>query len=461
MQHDLIVIGGGPAGYVGAIRAAQLGLNVACVDKNAALGGTCLRVGCIPSKALLESSQHYHDAKHSFAAHGVEVEKLKLNLTAMLERKNQIVKKLTGGINSLLKHHKIKVYTGTGRIDGPGKVTVQGEKESETHTAKHILIASGSVPAKLQGVEFDGNRIGDSTTALSYSEVPAEMIVIGAGYIGLELGSVWSRLGAKVTVLEYLPRIMPGADTEMATLAQKIFEKQGIKFQLGAKVEKAAVDGARCSVKCEGTDPIQADRVLVATGRVPCTEGLGLESVGIKLDERGRIPVDMTTYATTAANVYAVGDCIGGAMLAHKASDEAVACVEKLVTGYGAVNYDVIPSVAYTHPELASVGKTEQQLQEANHAYRKGTFPFKANGRAITLGDDEGLVKVLSDEKTDRVLGVHILGPRAGDLIAEAGAAMAFGASSEDIARVCHAHPTLAEAVREASLAVAKRSLHV
>jgi dihydrolipoamide dehydrogenase len=459
--HDFVVIGGGPGGYVAAIRAAQLGMNVACIEKEKPLGGTCLRVGCIPSKALLESSELFVVAQKELNSHGVIADSVKLDLATMLKRKDGVVRTLTQGIDGLFKKHTIARYEGTGRITGPGRVAVDGASEAQLE-AKHIIIATGSKSTPLNGVEIDGDRIGTSTEALSYPKVPEHLVVIGAGYIGLELGSVWRRLGAKVTVLEYLDRILPGMDRELSAEAEKIFKKQGLTFRLGCKVTGARVDNDKktCVVEMEGQDPIKCDRVLLAVGRVPNTDGLGLDSVGITLDQRGTIPVD-DQFATKAENIYAVGDVIRGPMLAHKAEEEGMACVERIVTGYGHVNYDTIPGVVYTHPEIASVGKTEEQLKEAGVAYTKGVFPFIANGRARALGQTEGRVKILADADTDRVLGVHIIGPRAGDLIAEAAIAIEFGASSEDIARTCHAHPTLAEVVKEAALAVAKREIHI
>lgn len=458
-QHDLVVIGAGPGGYVAAIRAAQLGLDVACVEKESALGGACLRVGCIPSKALLESSEKYHEAREELKRHGVKLAGVELDLQAMLKRKNQVVTALTKGVEGLLKKNKVTRYHGSGRIDGPGKVVVEGEDRTEIE-AKSILIATGSKSAQLKGVELDGDRIGTSTEALDYPEVPGHLVVIGAGYIGLELGSVWKRLGAKVTVLEYLDRILPGMDDELAREALKLFTKQGLEIQLGARVTATRVEGNQCVVEREEGEPLQCDRVLLAVGRLPYTEGLGLESVGIELDEKGHIPVD-ERFATSADGVFAVGDVIRGPMLAHKAGEEGVACVEHLVTGFGHVNYDAIPGVVYTQPEIASVGKTEEQLKEEGVGFRKGTFPFLANGRARSLGQTAGFVKVLAHAETDRILGVHILGPRAGDLIAEAAVAIEFGASSEDLARSCHAHPTLAEALKEAALAVSERAIHL
>ncbi len=458
-SFDLIVIGAGPGGYVAAIRAAQLGLSVACIDKETASGGTCLRIGCIPSKALLESSERFVEAQHEFAAHGIRLGQVELDLPAMLARKDQVVTNLTRGVDSLFKKNKITRFVGVGRLDGPGRVIVTGEDGETALQAKNVLIATGSQPAGLRGVEVDYDRIGTSTEALSYPEVPQHLVVIGAGYIGLELGSVWQRLGAKVTVLEYLDRILPGMDREIADEAFKMFKQQGLEFRLGTRVTSARREGEGCVVEYEGGDPIQCDRVLLAAGRTPCTDGLGLETVGIQLDPRGRIPVG-AGYATSVPGIYAIGDVIAGPMLAHKAEEEGVACVERLVTGYGHVNYDAIPGVAYTEPEIASVGKTEEELKEAGVEYRKGVFHFRANGRARSIGHTEGRAKILAHAKTDRILGVHIIGPRAGDLIAECVAAIEFGASSEDLARVCHAHPTLPEVVKEAALAVDGRAIH-
>ena len=459
-EHDLVVIGAGPGGYVAAIRAAQLGMNVACVEREAALGGTCLRVGCIPSKALLESSELYAACQDRVGTHGIRLEAVTLDLRTMLRRKDETVGVLTRGIDGLFRKHKITRYTGHGRIEGKSQVAVENQKDTVGLTARRILIATGSASAELPGVALDGDRIGTSTEALSYPDVPDHLVVIGAGYIGLELGSVWRRLGARVTVVEYLDRILPGMDAEIAAEARQLFERQGLEFRLGSRVTGARMESGGCVVECVDAKPLHCDRVLVAVGRRPMTTGLGLESVGITLDAQGRIPVD-ERFATGADAVYAIGDVIRGPMLAHKAQEEGIACVEALQAGGGRVNYEAIPGVVYTAPEIASVGRTEDELQEAGIEYRKGTFPFLANGRARALGHTEGRVKVLADRKTDRVLGVHILGPRAGDLIAEAVAAMEFGASSEDIARTCHAHPTLAEALREAALAVDGRALHV
>jgi dihydrolipoamide dehydrogenase len=458
-QHDLVVIGAGPGGYVAAIRGAQLGLNVACIDAEAALGGTCLRVGCIPSKALLEASERYHEAGHALADFGVKVSGVELDLERMLKRKDGIVSGLTQGIAGLFKKNKVTRYHGRGKITGPGRVSVSGPDACELE-AKHVIIATGSKVAPLRGVELDGDRIGTSTEALNYPEVPKHLVVIGAGYIGLELGSVWRRLGAKVTVLEYLERILPGMDAEIAREAERIFEKQGIEFKLGARVTSATRSGDEVTVGIDGQDSIKCDRVLLAVGRVPNTDELGLASVGIELDPRGRVPID-DSFRTYVPGFYAIGDVVRGPMLAHKAEEEGVACVEGIVTGFGHVNYDAIPGVCYTHPEIASVGKTEEELTAQNVPFKKGSFPFMANGRARALGATEGRVKILAHAKTDRILGVHVIGPRAGDLIAEAAVAIEFSASAEDIARSSHAHPTLAEAMKEAALSVDRRAIHI
>lgn len=457
-QHDLLVIGAGPGGYVAAIRAAQLGLDVACVDKEPRLGGTCLRVGCVPSKVLLESSETYHELTSGLEDRGIKTGDVSLDLATMLARKDKIVHDLTDGIAGLFEKNKVTRYEGTARFDGPGKVIVEGT-DSTTINAKHILIATGSVPTSLPGVELDGEVVGDSTAALSFPEVPKHLVVIGAGYIGLELGSVWKRLGAAVTVVEYLDRILPGTDLEIAREAQKLFKRQKMKFVLKAKVTGARKTENGAVVEIEGRDPIEAGRVLVAVGRKPFTDGLGLDTVGVTLDEHGRIPVD-DRFRTSASGVYAIGDVIAGPMLAHKAEEEGVACVERIATGWGHVDHTIIPGVCYTDPEIASVGRTEEELKDAGVPYRKGVFFFRANARARAIGRIDGRVKILAHQDTDRVLGVHMIGPDVGHLIGEAVAAMAFGASSEDIARVCHAHPTLSEAVKEAALAVDGRAIH-
>jgi len=457
-HFDLVVIGAGPGGYVGAIRAAQLGMKVACVEREPALGGVCLRVGCIPTKALLESSERYAAARHDLADHGVQVGDLSLDLGAMMARKAGIVNNLTRGIDFLFKKQKVKRYLGEGRLVGPGRVEVLGETNQEV-SADHVLLATGSSAATLEGVDLDGERVITSTEALALDAVPERLLVIGAGVVGLELGSVWSRLGAQVTVVEYLDRILPGVDGQVANLAHRLYKRQGLIFRLGSRVKSARAMGERCVVEIDGADALEADRVLVAVGRRPNTEGLGLDSVGVEVDSRGFIPVD-ERFATRVAGVYAVGDVIGGPMLAHAASHEAVACVERLVTGWGHVNRDATPWVVYTDPELAFVGRTEEQLIGAGVPYKSGTFFFKGNGRAATLGRADGIVKVLAHADTDRLVGVHILGPRAGDLISEAVAALDLGASSEDLARICHPHPSLAEALMEAALAVEGRPIH-
>ncbi len=456
VEHDLVVIGAGPGGYVAAIRAAQLGLNVACIEREPALGGTCLRIGCIPSKALLESSERLHEAQSEFGKHGVKVSGVELDLTAMMRRKDQVVSTLTKGVDFLFKKNKITRYSGTARLDGPGRVRVDSGTELK---AKHIIIATGSVPASVPNIAFDGQFICSSTEALAFDSVPNHLVVIGAGYIGLELGSVWKRLGAKVTVIEYLDRILPGMDAEIAGDAQKLFQKQGLEFRLGAKVRSAFVKGASCVVEIEGAEPVLCDRVLVAVGRKPNTQNLSLESVKVALDDKGRVNVDKH-FATSCPGIYAIGDVIRGPMLAHKAEEEGVACVEHIVNGYGHVDYNAIPGIVYTNPEIASVGRTEEELRTSGVEYNKGTFPFRANGRALALGQVEGKIKMLADKSTDRLLGIHIIGPRAGDLIAEATTAIAFSASAEDLSRTPHAHPTLAEALREAALAVSGRAIH-
>jgi len=459
-KHDLIVIGAGPGGYVAAIRAAQLGFNTACIEKEPALGGTCLRVGCIPSKALLESSEKFLEAQGALGAHGVKIEGASLDLKTMLKRKDKVVKSNTDGIEYLFKKNKVTRYTGQARFTGPNKLVVEGPDGEMELEAERMVIATGSQSVTLPGIELDYDRVGTSTEALAYPEVPEHLVVIGAGYIGLELGSVWKRLGAKVTVVEYLDRILPGMDLEIAKDALKIFKKQGLEFKLGARVTAARAQGERAVVEIEGQEPLEADRVLVAVGRKPNTDGLNVEAIGLELDPRGFIPVD-EHYRTGVKGVYAIGDVIGGAMLAHKAEEEGVACVEGIANGYGHVNYGAIPGVAYTEPEIASVGKTEEQLEEEGVAYKKGVFPYSANGRARALGHTEGKVKILADKTTDRILGVHIIGARAGDLIAEAVAALEFGASAEDLARTSHAHPTLSETLKEAALAVDGRPIHI
>lgn len=454
MKHDLVVIGAGPGGYAAAIRASQLGLDTACVEKESRLGGTCLRVGCIPSKALLESSEKYAEAREGLAAHGVKIKGAELDLAAMMDRKDGIVTALTDGIAGLFKANKVTRYEGSARLDGPGRVRV-GDQEIQ---AERIIIATGSSSAPLRGVEADGDRIGDSTAALAWPEVPQKLVVIGAGYIGLELGSVWSRLGAEVTMVEYLKRIVPGTDGEIARVALQLFKKQGLTFELGAKVIGAGVKGEKTVVEIAEREPLIADRVLLAVGRRPHTEGLNLASAGVELDERGFVKVDAQHRA--APGVWAVGDVVGGLLLAHKATEEGVAVAERLAGKAGHFDAEIIPAVCYTDPEIAGVGRTEEELKDGGVPYNKGVYSFRSNGRAMALDRVAGRVKILAHQETDRVLGVHIIGPRAGDLIAEAAAAMAFGASAEDIGRVCHAHPTLAEVVKEAALGAYDRPLH-
>jgi dihydrolipoamide dehydrogenase len=463
--HDLIVIGGGPGGYVAAIRAAQRGLSAAVVEREPKLGGTCLRVGCIPSKALLESSHKYEEAAHDLAAHGVQVGGVALDLATLMKRKNDVVSTLAKGIDALLKKHAITRYAGSGRLAGSGKVEVIAADGTKTSLeSSRIILAVGSTPVVLPGIETDGDRVGTSTEALAFPEVPGHLVVIGGGYIGLELGSVWRRLGSRVTVLEYADRILLGIDGDIAAEALTLFKKQGLDIRLGVKVISARAEGSSanthgCVVEVEGGEPIHCDRVLAATGRCPATDGVGLETVGIEPDRRGFIPVD-GQFRTSAAGVWAIGDCIPGPMLAHKAEEDGVACVDGMTGGWAHVDYDLVPAVVFTRPEIAAVGKTEEQLTAEGVAFKKGVFPFRANGRARTLGDTTGKVKLLADAATDRILGVHIIGPEAGNLIAEAAAAMNYGATAEDIARVCHAHPTLPEALKEAAMAVAGQAIH-
>jgi dihydrolipoamide dehydrogenase len=458
---DLIVIGAGPGGYVAAIRAAQLGLKTACIDKRATLGGTCLNVGCIPSKALLQSSEKYEDAQHTLAKHGIKLKGVSLDLPVMLARKNEVVANLTKGIEGLFKKNKVTWIQGAATLQPGGAVKVG----ATVYTAKHILVATGSDVAQLPGVSIDEDVIVSSTGALSLNKVPENLIVIGGGYIGLELGSVWQRLGAKVTVVEYLDRVTPGMDEDVSKTMQKALAKQGMEFRLSTKVESVVRErrGAIVTIAPASggvAEKLAADVVLVAIGRKPHTEGLGLESVGVKLDERGRIKVD-SHFQTSTPGVYAIGDVIAGPMLAHKAEEEGVVCVEMIAGQSGHINYDAIPGVVYTWPEAASVGKTEQQLKDAGIQYKVGKFPFLANSRARAMSDTEGFVKLLADARTDRLLGAHIIGPDAGTIIAELALAIEFGASAEDIARTSHAHPTLNEAVKEAALAVAGRPIHI
>ncbi len=462
-EYDLVVIGAGPGGYTGAIRAAQLGFKTACIEKESTLGGTCVRIGCIPSKALLDSSELYQQASERFGAHGIEVGDLRLDVPVMMKRKDKVVKGLTSGVASLFKKNKIDWIRGTGRITAPGKIDVVGADEGGV-SAKYILIATGSEPTPLAGVDFDGRHIVSSEEALSFSEVPKRLLVIGAGAIGLELGSVWARLGAEVKVVEFMERIVPLMDYECGEALKKSLAKQGLSFRLQTSAKSALVEKpgeVQVTIESKGQSAVETyDKVLVAIGRRPYTAGLGLKEVGLKLDERGRIEVG-DRFETSVAGLYAIGDVIRGAMLAHKGEEEAVACVERLAGQAGHVNYDAIPTVVYTWPELASVGKTEEECAAEKREVKIGRFPFFANGRAKAMEEREGFVKVIADAETDRVLGVHILGPRASDLIAEAALAIEFSASSEDVARTCHAHPTLPEAFKQAALGVAGRAIEI
>jgi dihydrolipoamide dehydrogenase len=455
-QYDVVIIGGGPGGYNAAIRAGQLGLKVAVIEKRGVLGGTCLNVGCIPSKAMLHASEMYEVASKDFASLGIDAS-VKLNLPQMLKQKEDSVAGLTKGIEFLMKKNKVDYLKGEGRIAGPGKVVVKGADGEQTHEARNIVIATGSEPSKLPGVEVDQKQIVDSTGALALPSVPKRLVVIGAGIIGLELGSVWRRLGAEVTVVEFLDRTIPGADGEIATAFQKSLTKQGIVFRLSTKVTGATASkkGVALSVEPVAGGPaetIEADVVLVAVGRRPYTDNIGLETVGIVPDKRGFIETDH--YRTSAPGVWAVGDVTHGPMLAHKAEDEAVACIELIAGKAGHVNYDVIPGVIYTVPEVAWVGKTEEELKAAGVAYKVGKFPFAANSRAKVNHEAEGFVKVLADAKTDKILGAHMMGPQVGEMIGEYCVAMEFGAASEDVARTCHPHPTRSEALRQAAMGV-------
>jgi dihydrolipoamide dehydrogenase len=465
-SYDLVVIGTGPGGYVCAIRAAQLGMKVAVVEKNATLGGTCLNIGCMPSKALLYASEMFEEAGHSFAKMGVGVSAPKLDLPSMMNFKQQGIDGNVKGVEFLMKKNKIDVIFGKGKVLGTGKVEVSGsDGKTQIVETKNIVIATGSDIARLKGIEIDEKRVVSSTGALSLDRVPERLLIVGAGVIGLELGSVWHRLGAQVAVVEFLDRILPGTDGEVAKQFQRILEKQGFTFKLGSKLSGIDASGKTLVAKIEpaaggAPETLEADVVLVCIGRVPYTEGLGLKEAGVALDDRGRVRID-AHFATNVKGVYAIGDVIAGPMLAHKAEDEGVACAEILAGKAGHVNYDVIPSVVYTTPEVSSVGKTEEELKQAGVAYTVGKFPFTANGRSKVNQTTEGFVKVLADAKTDRVLGVHIVGREAGEMIHEAAVLMEFGGSAEDLARTCHAHPTRSEAVKEAALAVGKRAIHM
>ena len=460
-SFDIIIIGAGPGGYVCAIRAAQLGMSVACVEKRATLGGVCLNIGCIPSKALLQSSENFHAAQADLKSHGVMIDGVKLDLARMQARKTEVVTANVKGVEFLFKKNKVTWLKGSAKLAGEGKVDVDGT----VYGAKHIVIATGSESVPLPGVAVDEKRIVSSTGALELDTVPQHLVVIGGGYIGLELGSVWHRLGADVTVVEYLDRLVPGMDGEVGKAFERVLAKQGLKFRLGTKVTGAQVGdgGVTLTVeKATGGPPeeLQADVVLVAIGRRPYTSGLALEAAGVTIDQRGFVPTD-AHYQTNQAGIYAIGDVTRGPLLAHKAEEEGVALAEILAGQAGHVNYGVIPGVVYTWPEVASIGATEEQLKHDNIAYSVGKFPFTANGRARAIGYTDGFVKILADKQTDRILGAHIIGPDAGGLIAELATAMEFGASAEDVARISHAHPSLSEAVKEAALAVEGRALHI
>ena len=464
-NFDLVVIGGGPGGYVCAIRAAQLGLKTACVESRGALGGTCLNVGCIPSKSLLNLSENFHKAKKDFNHQGIEIAGIKLNIEKMMSNKNKSIQVLTKGVEFLFKKNKVTYLKGKGVIFSKYDVVIFGENNSRTNIkAKNIVIATGSEVVSIPGIEINEKNVVSSTGALSFDKVPKKLAVIGGGYIGLEMGSVWSRLGSEVTVIEYLDYITPGMDREISNEFQKILTKQGIKFQMGSKVNNVNSKGDSVTIsytelKNSKEEKIEVDKVLVSVGRKPYTEGLNLSKVGIKLDNKGRIEVN-NKLQTSVENIYAIGDVIKGPMLAHKAEEEGIAVAETLAGQSGHVNYDVIPGVVYTSPEVATVGKTEEQLKKDNRNYKIGKFPFLANSRAKVNNETDGFVKILADSKTDKVLGVHIIGPHCGDMIAEMALAMEFGASAEDIARTCHAHPTHTEAIKEAALAVDKRPIH-
>ena len=463
--YDLVVIGTGPGGYVCAVRASQLGMKVAVVEKNATLGGTCLNVGCMPSKALLHASEMFEEAGHSFAKMGVSVSSPKLDLPAMMNFKQQGIDGNVKGVEFLMKKNKVDVLKGTGKILGTGKVEVSADGKSQVIETKNIVIATGSDIARLKGIEIDEKRIVSSTGALSLDKVPGKLLIVGAGVIGLELGSVWKRLGAEVVVVEFLDRILPGMDGEIAKQFQRILEKQGFAFKLGAKVTAVDTSGKTLKATVEpaaggAAETLEADVVLVCIGRVPYTDGLGLKEAGVALDARGRVQID-PHFATSLRGVYAIGDVVAGPMLAHKAEDEGVAVAEIIAGQAGHVNYDVIPGVVYTTPEVSAVGKTEEELKQAGVAYTVGKFPFTANGRSKVNQTTDGFVKILADAKTDRVLGVHIVGIEAGEMIHEACVLMEFGGSAEDLARTCHAHPTRSEAVKEAALAVGKRAIHM
>lgn len=463
-RFDVIIIGAGPGGYVAAIRAAQLGMKVACVEKEKTLGGTCLNVGCIPSKALLESSELYFDAKEKYKDHGINFEKISLDFQKFIERKNEIVKKLTMGVAGLFKKNKITRISGAATLTKEKTVEVSGADGDSVLSAKNIIIATGSAPISIPGISFDSKRVIDSTAALSLAEIPNEMIVIGGGYIGLEMGSVYRRLGTKVTVVEMLDRIVPGMDLETGQALQRSLKKQGFEFRLSTQVTKAIVSGDRVKVELKNTEgnesSLEADVLLVAVGRKPFTENLGLEEASVERDEKWRIKVD-DKFQTTAPGIYAIGDVIAGPMLAHKAMEEGIACVENIAGKAGSVNYATIPGVVYTFPEVASVGLTEEQAREKGIDFKKAKYPFMANGRALSLGVRDGFVKLIADKKTDRLIGAHIIGPRASDMIAELVLGMEFSTTAQDIALAVHAHPTLSETVKEAALGLGSGFIHI
>jgi dihydrolipoyl dehydrogenase len=463
-KFDVVIIGSGPGGYVAAIRAGQLGLKTAIIEKDKELGGTCLNVGCIPSKALLTSSDHFSFAKKEAAKHGIVIENPRVDLSTMQKRKDKVVKTLTGGVRQLMKTNKVMVLEGMGTIAAPGKVSVKSSAdETQEIETKNIVIATGSVAIELPFAKFDGKTIVSSTEALCFEEAPKRFLVIGAGAIGLELGSVWNRLGSEVTMLEFLPRIALGFDLELSNLLQRALTAQGIKFHLETKVTGVKIENGRVIASAEKANEkltFEADKVLVSVGRRPFSEGLGAEKVGVEFDERKRIKVDKH-FRTNVEGIYAIGDVIAGPMLAHKAEDEGIACVEIIAGKSGHVNYDAIPGIVYTNPELAGVGITEDQAKEKAMNVRVGKFPFRANGRALANEDVEGMVKFIADTKTDKILGAHILQHAASELIAEPTSVIEFGGSSEDLGRTCHSHPTLSEAVKEAAMAVEKRALHI
>ncbi|MDB5322301.1 MAG: dihydrolipoamide dehydrogenase [Phycisphaerales bacterium] len=463
--YDLVVIGAGPGGYVAAIRAAQLGLRTACVEREF-LGGTCLNIGCIPSKALLDSSERYAAIKNGLDKHGIKVQGVSLDLGAMMARKGEVVKSLTSGVGGLFKKNKVDHFKGTGRVANPTTVEVTGgDGAKQTITAKRILIATGSAPIEIPSLPFDGKNILSSTEALALTEVPKKLVIVGAGYIGVEMGSVWARLGSEVLLIEFLDRALPNMDNEMATGLQRQLEKQGLKFKFDTAAQSAKVEGGRLKLAWKSKDGKESgveecDKIMGAVGRRPVTDGLGLKEAGVNVDAKGFVPVDKH-FQTNVPGIYAIGDVIGGLMLAHKAEEEGIAAVETMAGKPGHVDYHTVPGVVYTHPELAQVGYTEDEAIKAGHTIKVGKFPFAANGRAKGMDETAGMVKIIADAKTDRVLGVHILGAHASDMIAEAVVAMEFKASAEDIARSNHAHPTLPEAIKEAAMAVDKRQIHM